>query len=74
MDSSSSELKSSIDREVQEDARRPDISYLDHRGMRQWIDVAVVTPHARSLPGQAAMNRVGALCESMESMKCIMYI
>ena len=55
--------------EVQDDARRPDISYLDHRGMRQWIDVAVVTPHARSLPGQAAMNRIGALCESMESTK-----
>ena len=56
-------------RELQEDARRPDISYLDHRGMRQWIDVAVVTPHTRSLPGQAAMARVGALCESMEATK-----
>ncbi len=55
--------------EVQDDARRPDICYIDHRGTRQWIDVAVVTPHPRSLPGQAAMTRVGALCESMESMK-----
>ena len=55
--------------EVQEDARRPDICYIDYRGMRQWIDVAVVTPHPRSLPGRAAMTRVGALCESMEAMK-----
>ena len=55
--------------EMQEDARRPDICYLDHRGMRQWIDVAVVTPHARSLPGRAAMTRVGALCESMAATK-----
>ena len=55
--------------EVHEDARRPDISYLDHRGMRQWIDVAVVTPHPRSLPGQATLTRVGALCESMEATK-----
>jgi hypothetical protein len=37
--------------------------------MRQWIDVAVVTPHPRILPGQAAMTRVGALCESMEATK-----
>ena len=55
--------------EVQEDERRPDISYIDHRGIRQWIDVAVVTPHPRSLPGQATMTRVGALCESMEALK-----
>ena len=54
---------------VHEDNRRPDISYLDHRGMRQWIDVAVVTPHERSLPGQATLNRTGALCESMEALK-----
>ena len=45
--------------EVQDDARRPDISYVDHRGMRQWIDVAVVTPHPRSLPGQAALFQKG---------------
>ena len=55
--------------EVQDDARRPDICYVDSRGMRQWIDVAVVTPHPHSLPGQAALNRVGALCESMEATK-----
>ena len=55
--------------EVQDDARRPDISYIDHRGIRQWIDVAVVSPHPRSLPGQAAMTRVGALCQSMEATK-----
>ena len=54
---------------VHEDNRRPDISYADHRGMRQWIDVAVVTPHERSLPGQATSSRVGALCESMEAVK-----
>jgi len=55
--------------EITEDERRPDISFLDHRGMRQWIDVAVVTPHPRSLPGQATMTRTGALCESMEATK-----
>ena len=55
--------------EIAEDERRPDISFLDHRGMRQWIDVAVVTPHPRSLPGQATMTRTGALCESMEATK-----
>jgi hypothetical protein len=55
--------------EIQDDARRPDVCYIDYRGMRQWIDVAVVTPHSRSLPGQAAITRVGALCESMEAMK-----
>ena len=55
--------------EVQDDARRPDICYIDHRGIRQWIDVAVVSPHPRSLPGQAALTRVGALCQSMEATK-----
>ena len=55
--------------EIQEDARRPDISYIDFRCMRQWIDVSVVTPHPRSLPGRAVMTRVGALCENMEATK-----
>ena len=55
--------------EVTEDERKPDICFLDHRGMRQWIDVAVVSPHPRSLPGQATMTRTGALCESMEATK-----
>ena len=55
--------------DAHEDNRRPDPSYIDHRGMRQWVDVAVVTPHPRSLPGQATLVRVGALCESMESLK-----
>ena len=55
--------------EVTEDERRPDISFIDYRGMRQWIDVAVVTPHPRSLPGQATLMRTGALCETMEATK-----
>ena len=59
--------------EVQDDARRPDISYIDHRVLRQWIDVVVVTPHLHSLPGQAGMTRVGALCETMEATKCRKY-
>jgi hypothetical protein len=54
---------------MHEDARRPDICYIDYRGIRQWIDVSVVTPHPRSLPGRAAIARTGALCESMESTK-----
>ena len=37
--------------------------------MHQWIDVAIVTPHEQSLPGQATLNRAGALCESMEALK-----
>ena len=54
---------------ITEDQRRPDICFIDFRGMQQWIDVAVVSPHPRSLPGQATVTRAGALCESMEATK-----
>ena len=51
------------------DERRPDIDYHDKRMVRQYLDVAVVTPHIRALPGDARLHRAGALIEREESNK-----
>ena len=60
--------------DVHEDNRRPDISYLDHRGMRQWIDVAIVTSWARAWPAEPQVARAGALAAAMEGAKSRKFI
>ena len=55
------------------DERRPDIDYHDKRMVRQYLDVAVVTPHIRALPGDARLRRAGALIEREESNKIRKY-
>ena len=54
---------------VQPDDRHPDIDYVDYRNIRQYLDVEVVTPHPRALPGDAALHRAGSLIETGESFK-----
>jgi len=51
------------------DDRRPDIDYYDKRLVRQYLDVAIVTPYFRALPGSSALHRAGALIEREESNK-----
>ena len=51
------------------DNRRPDVDYFDKNLVRQYLDIAVVTPHTRALPGSAAVHRQGALIEREESSK-----
>ena len=51
------------------DQRRPDVDFLDHQCRRQYIDVEIVTPHARAMSGTAAPHRASSLIETGESTK-----
>ena len=53
----------------QPDDRHPDVDYYDSRMVRQYLDVEVVTPHARAQPGASSLRRPGALLEIEEGKK-----
>ena len=53
--------------EAHGDDRRPDIHYQDHRGETTWLDVAVVSPNARTQAGRTM--RAGAAVAAHESTK-----
>ena len=45
------------------------MDYYDSRMVRQYLDVEVVTPHARAQPGASSLRRPGALLEIEEGKK-----
>jgi len=55
--------------ELVADARHPDIDFFDSQQRHKYIDIEVCTPHARSLPGAAALHKRGALIETAEGVK-----
>jgi len=55
--------------ELVADARHPDIDFFDFQQRHKYIDIEVCTPHARSLPGAAALHKRGALIETAEGVK-----
>ena len=54
---------------LQPDDRHPDVDFINYRNVRQYIDVEIVTPHPRALPGDAALHKAGSLIETGESTK-----
>jgi len=55
--------------ELVADDRHPDIDFYDAEQRHKYIDIEICTPHARALPGSAALHKPGALIETAEGVK-----